>query len=97
MEVDNEEDFLPHRQSPSSVQRDNANDDNDDLSQHSLLHRQQEQLPPAQKQLPPPLQRSGHEQRLPDNVYGDKWNPIDLYHEDRCCALDKDHDQDLWQ
>jgi hypothetical protein len=84
MEANDEDDFLPHCQSPSPVQRDNANDDDDDLSQHSLLHmlpRQQEQLPPAQ---PPPPQRSGHEQRLlvrPDNVYGDKRNPIDLHHE----------------
>jgi len=58
MEADDEDDFLPHRRSPSPVQRDNANDSDDDHSQHSLprtLPRQQEQLPPAQRQPPPPL------------------------------------------
>jgi transposase InsO family protein len=99
---DDGDDFLPHRRSPSPVKRDNAADD-DDLSQHSPPRtppRQQEQLPPAQRQPPPPPRRSGRERRMPvrpDNVYGDKRNPVDLHREDRRRALGKERNQDLRQ
>ena len=101
LEEDSDADFPRHRRSPSPVQRDNAESD-DDLSQHSPPRtppRQQELLPPAQRQPPPPPRKSGRERKIPvrpDNVYGDKRNPVDLHREDRRRALGKER-QDLRQ
>ncbi len=83
-EAGDDDDFPRHPQSPPPVQRDDAETD-DGPAQHSPLRtppRKQDELPPAQRQPPPPPRKSGHEQKIPvrpDNVYGDKRNPVDLH------------------
>jgi len=98
--VDDEDDFPHHRRSPSPDKRDNARDQSDNSPKHSPPHtppRQQERLPPASRQPPPPPRKSGREQKIPvrpDNVYGDKRNPVDLQREDRRRALGKEPTRD---
>jgi hypothetical protein len=93
-EVDNDDDFPCHCRSPSPVKSDDAEDLSDSSSQHSLPRtpprKQEQQLPPAQRQPPPLLRKSGRDWKIPvrpDNVYGDKRNPVDLHREDRHRAL----------
>jgi len=100
-EDDNDNDFPCRHRSPSPAKRDNALDKNDS-SEHSPPRtppRKQEILSPAQRQ-PPLLQKSGCEWKIPvrpDNVYGDKRNPVDLHREDRRCALGKEHKENILQ
>jgi len=92
LEPDDDDDFPPHRRSPLPDQWDDALDRDDGPPRHSPLHtplRQQVRLPPAERQPPPPPQKSGRERKIPvrpDNVYGDKRNPVNLEQEDRRCC-----------
>jgi len=101
-EADDEDDFPPHHRSPLPDQRDNASD-NDDSPTHSLPHtppRQQVRLPPAERQPPPPLRKSGRERNIPmrpDNVHGERRNPVELEREDRRCALGRECPEDIRQ
>ena len=91
---DNSE-FPYHCRSPSPNKRDNAVEDNNQ-PQHSLPHtppKQQEQLPPTQRQLLPLRCKPGHEWKIPvrpDNIYGNRQNSVEIQHEDRRCALGKE-------
>jgi len=84
LEAVDDDDFPRRSRSPSPDQRDDALDQNDGSPKHSPPRTppRQQELPPAQRQPPPPLRKSGCERKIPvrpDNVYGDKWNPVDLH------------------
>lgn len=99
-EADDDDDFPPHRRPPLPDQRDNASD-NDDSPTHSPPHtppRQQGRFPPAEP--PPPPRKSGRERNIParpDNVYGERRNPVELEREDRRRALGRERQEDIRQ